>query len=263
MSPLFSLPMVLQAFLATCMTCGITALGAVTVFCFRSRHETMLNAMLASGAGVMLASAFWSLLQPCLDMAEQLHQPGWLLASIGFLCGGAMLLGGEWLFEKITNPCAVHDSARRRRLLITSITLHNIPEGLAVGVAFGAALSANSAASYQAAWMLALGIGIQNFPEGAAVSLPLCRDGMRKGRAAFCGFLSGVVEPIAGVLGAMLALTAQTLLPFLLAFAAGAMILVVVSELVPESQRGGHTALMTMATMAGFTVMMLLDVLLG
>ncbi len=263
LSILFSLPMLVQALLATAMTCGLTTLGALTVYCFGARRQTLLGAMLAAGAGVMLASAFFSLLLPCLEMAQELNQPGWLLASAGFLCGGAMLQGGEWLFERLTHPCQVHDLVRRRRLLIASITLHNIPEGLAVGVAFGAALSTGTAGAYQAAWMLALGIGIQNFPEGAAVSLPLHRDGMSKGKASFCGFLSGAVEPIAGLLGALLAASAQVLLPFLLAFAAGAMVLVVVSELVPESQRSGPPAIMTLSTMIGFTIMMLLDVMLG
>ncbi len=262
MESLFSLPMTVQAALATLMTCLLTSLGALTVFCFNRRHTTLLNAMLAAGAGVMLASSFWSLLSPGLSMAQELGQNPWAVVCGGFLTGGALLMAGERLFERFRRRAMDSGSAdRRRRMLMTSITLHNIPEGLAVGVAFGATLG--QPALYQGAWMLALGIGLQNVPEGAAVSLPLHRDGMSKPRACFYGFLSGLVEPVAGVLGALLAASARNIMPFMLSFAAGAMILVVVEELIPESQRARHPELMTLATLLGFAVMMALDVALG
>lgn len=263
MDSLFSLPIVVQTLLATGLTCAVTVLGALLVFGFHRGRTMLLDAMLAAGAGVMLASSFFSLLQPGLAMAEALGQRAWLVILLGFLSGGAVLLVGEWLFARLACLERERSDVRRSRLLITSITLHNIPEGLAVGVAFGAAASSMDAGLLRAAWMLAVGIALQNFPEGAAVSLPLRRDGMSHGRACWYGFLSAVVEPMAGLVGVLLASAAQALLPFLLAFAAGAMILVVVAELVPESQRSASAQLMTVATMLGFALMMVLDVALG
>ena len=258
MSELLNISPLLQALLATLLTWGVTALGAALVLFARRTHPLMMDALLAFGAGVMLASSYFSLLAPAIDMAEALAQSPWLVSALGFLAGGASLLWADRLMQ----PRA-QSHRRRSILLISSITLHNIPEGLAIGVSFGAVAAAHSPAALTAAWMLAIGIALQNFPEGAAVSLPLRREGMSRGRAFFFGQLSGAVEPIAGVLGCLLAVHVQGLLPFLLAFAAGAMVVVVIGELVPESQRSLRPGLMSLATMAGFAAMMILDVALG
>lgn len=263
MDGLFSLSFTLQALLATLFTWSVTALGAALVVFTRKTRPTLMDAMLGFGAGVMLASSFWSLLAPSIEWAEQLQQLPWLVTCAGFLCGGCILMVGDAILSRFLRSEDMTDTHRRCWMLITSITLHNIPEGLAVGVAFGALTLDASEAAIIGAWMLAVGIGLQNFPEGAAVSLPLRREGASRGKAFFLGQLSAVVEPIAGVLGALLALTVQEVLPFMLSFAAGAMIAVVIAELVPESQRNPRRNLMTLATLSGFTVMMLLDVSLG
>lgn len=263
MNGLFSLSYPLQALLATLFTWSVTALGAALVFMTRRMRPTVMDAMLGFGAGVMLASSYWSLLAPGIDMANALGQAAWLPACAGFLTGGAVLTCGDRLMQRLTARGDMTDSRRRCVMLITSITLHNIPEGLAVGVAFGALAFSEGDGGLTGAWMLALGIGLQNFPEGAAVSLPLRREGMGRGKAFFLGQLSGAVEPVAGVLGALLAVGVREILPFLLSFAAGAMVSVVVAELVPESQRNPRRGLMTLATLGGFAVMMALDVALG
>ena len=263
MNGLFFLSYPLQALLATLFTWSVTALGAALVFMTRRMRPTAMDAMLGFGAGVMLASSYWSLLAPGIDMATSLGQAAWLPACAGFLAGGAVLTCGDWLMQGLTPRGDMTDRRRRCVMLITSITLHNIPEGLAVGVAFGALAFSGSNGGLTGAWMLALGIGLQNFPEGAAVSLPLRREGMGRGKAFFLGQLSGAVEPMAGVLGALLAVSVREILPFLLSFAAGAMVAVVVAELVPESQRNPRRGLMTLATLGGFAVMMALDVALG
>lgn len=263
MNGLFSLPFPLQALLATLFTWSITALGAALVVFTKKTRPTLMDAMLGFGAGVMLASAFWSLLAPSIDMAAELGQLPWLIACAGFLCGGCILMVGDAILSRLLHPEDMTDSHRRCWMLITSITLHNIPEGLAVGVAFGALAFGATDVAMMGAWMLAVGIALQNFPEGAAVSLPLRREGASRGKAFFLGQLSAVVEPIAGILGACLAVSVREILPFMLSFAAGAMISVVIAELVPESQRNPHKNLMTFATLAGFTVMMALDVALG
>lgn len=259
MNGIFSLPYPLQALLATLMTWLVTALGAaVVIFTLRVR-QTFLDALLGFGAGVMLASSFWSLLEPGIALAGELSQPGWIVSALGFLMGGSLMLLGDWLTLHLS-PLCPSVSHRRSGLLIASITLHNIPEGLAVGVAFGALTTGASDAALSSAWMLAIGIALQNFPEGAAVSLPLRREGVSRGTAFFWGQLSGVVEPLAALAGALLAVHVRALLPFLLCLAAGAMIAVVVAELIPESQRSAHRQLMTLSTLAGFIVMMALDV---
>lgn len=262
MNDILILPYPLQALLATLLTWLMTALGAAVVIFTQRVRRTFLDAMLGFGAGVMLASSFWSLLEPGIALAETLHQPGFLAAGLGFLCGGGIMLLGDALMARM-NLTQLTESRRRAGLLIASITLHNIPEGLAVGVAFGALSMRLTDAALTGAWMLAIGIALQNFPEGAAVSLPLRREGMSRGRAFFYGQLSGVVEPIAAVIGALLAVAIRTILPFLLSLAAGAMIAVVVSELIPESQRSSRRSAMTLATLLGFTVMMVLDVALS
>lgn len=264
MGELLTISPMWQALLATIMTWLLTAAGAALVLLTKRATPLMMDAMLAFGAGVMLASSYWSLLSPAVELALTLGQSPFIMAATGFLCGGLLLLVCDRLLSRwLPHHLAVSDSHRRSILLTSSITLHNIPEGLAVGVTFGALAAMPTSAALTGAWMLALGIGLQNFPEGAAVSLPLRREGMNRSRAFFYGQLSAVVEPVAGVLGALLAVHVQEILPFALSFAAGAMVVVVIAELVPESQRSRRPALMTIATLTGFTLMMILDVALG
>lgn len=261
---------VLQALLATLFTWGVTALGAAVVFGFRSINRKVLDGMMGFAAGVMIAASFWSLLAPSIEMSRELGFIPWVPAVIGFLAGGVFL----WSLDKVLPhlhigfpPQAAEGPAtnlRRSVLLVLAITLHNIPEGLAIGVAFGAVEAGLNSASLGAAIALALGIGLQNFPEGAAVSVPLRREGFSRRKAFFYGQASGVVEPIAGILGAAAVVYMRPLLPFALAFAAGAMIFVVVEELIPESQlHPENTDLATLGAMGGFAVMMCLDVALG
>lgn len=260
----------MQAFLATMFTWFVTAAGAGLVFFTKSVKASIMDSMLGFAAGVMIAASFWSLLAPGIAMAEQMGFIPWLTAAIGFMTGGIFMRLID-LFLPHLHPGLAMDkregiktSWQRSTLLVLAITLHNIPEGLAVGVAFGAVAVNPSMASFGGALALAIGIGLQNFPEGAAVSLPLRRDGMSRSKSFAMGQASGVVEPIAGVAGAMFVVKMQHILPYALCFAAGAMIFVVVEELIPESQRDGkHIDLVTMATMLGFTLMMILDVALG
>ena len=260
---------VLQALIATCFTWFLTALGASGVFFTRSVSKKLLDPMLGFAGGVMIAASYWSLLAPALDMAEQQGVPAWLPAAVGFLLGGACLrlvdkiLPHLHLYAPMDEAEGLSTTWRRTTLLVLAITLHNIPEGLAVGVAFGAVAAGLPAATLPAAIALAVGIGIQNFPEGMAVALPLRREGVSRLKSFWYGQLSAVVEPVAGVIGAAAVLVFQPILPYALAFAAGAMIFVVVEEVVPESQRGGNADLATMGLMIGFTVMMILDVAFG
>jgi len=260
---------VVQALLATCFTWFVTAVGAAGVFFVRTFNKKVLDAMLGFAGGVMIAASFWSLLAPAIEMSEGGPLPAWIPAAAGFLLGGVSLLSVDKTLPHlhIGQPTeaaeGLQSTWRRSILLVLAITLHNIPEGLAVGVAFGAAAAGVPEASIAGAVALAVGIGLQNFPEGMAVSVPLRREGMSRTKAFFWGQLSGVVEPAAGVLGAAAVLLARPILPYALAFAAGAMIFVVVEELVPESQREGHSDIATMGAMLGFVVMMVLDVALG
>lgn len=261
---------IVQALLATLFTWGVTALGAALVFFFREVKRQVLDAMLGFAAGVMIAASFWSLLAPAIAMSEEFSAlPRWAPPLIGFLAGGLFLGTIDKVLPhlhpglKMSQAEGLPTNWRRQVLLVLAITLHNIPEGLAVGVAFGAVGYGLESANLGAAIALALGIGLQNFPEGTAVSLPLRREGMSRARAFFWGQLSGIVEPIAAVAGAALVLSMQPVLPYALSFAAGAMIFVVVEELVPEAQRAGNTDLVTYATLLGFAVMMTLDVALG
>lgn len=258
---------IVQALLATLFTWGVTALGASLVFFFKSVNQKVLDAMLGLAAGVMIAASFWSLLAPAIEMSEGKSIPAWLPALIGFMGGGLFLHFIDQylphLHPGLNKAEGVPTNWRRSVLLVLAITLHNIPEGLAVGVAFGAVAQGIPSASLGAAVALAIGIGLQNFPEGTAVSVPLRREGMSRGKAFWYGQLSGVVEPIAGVIGAAAVLVMQPILPYALAFAAGAMIYVVVEELIPEAQHAGNTDLATMATLLGFSIMMTLDVALG
>lgn len=261
---------VTQAFFATLFTWGVTAAGAAMVFSKKTIKPKHLDSMLGFAAGVMIAASFWSLLAPGLEMAEQLGQTPWLTAVIGFMGGGVfMRLTDKFLPHlhpglKIDQKEGIKTSWQRSTLLVMAITLHNIPEGLAVGVAFGAVAAGLPSATIGGAIALAIGIGIQNFPEGAAVSMPLRREGMSQKKSFLMGQASGIVEPIAGVIGAYFVLMMQPVLPYALCFAAGAMIFVVVEELIPESQRiQANIDMVTMATMVGFSVMMILDVALG
>lgn len=266
------IPHPVQALLATLFTWGVTALGAGLVFFFKHIHKNVMDAMLGFAGGVMIAASFWSLLSPSIEMAENLGMIAWLVCFLGFFCGGILLFIGDRTFTYLdrrmdtsqsTTEIQKRTGKKRCMMLVFSITLHNIPEGLAVGVAFGSLAYGLEGATLTAACMLALGIGLQNFPEGTAVSVPLRREGLSRRKSFLIGQLSGIVEPIAGVIGALVVIKAQMMLPFLLAFAAGAMIYVVVEELIPESQTNEKKDLMALFTLVGFSIMMILDVALG
>lgn len=264
--------LVLWAFLATLGTWFITSLGAATVLLFNNANQKIMNITLGFASGVMIAASFWSLLQPAIERAESVSKIApCYVATIGFI-GGAIFM---WttdktvsiLGEKIKRKRAEkNDKLKRIYMLIMSITLHNIPEGMAVGVAFGA-LNGDSYTTEQliGAISVAIGIGLQNFPEGAAVSVPLRREGFSKKKSFLFGQASAIVEPIAGIIGAMLVVYVEAILPYALSFAAGAMILVAVHELIPECQSGNtrHGYHATMGIIIGFATMMLLDVMLG
>lgn len=260
---------VLQALLATLFTWGMTALGAAGVLFNKKVNRRVMVLMLGFAAGVMIAASFWSLLAPAIAMMDGSGIPSWLPAVVGFLAGGAFL----WIIDKIlphlhlglpmSEKEGIQTTWQRSILLVLAITLHNFPEGLAVGVAFGAVAAGMPAATIAGAVALAIGIGLQNFPEGLAVSMPLRGEGLSRWKSFLYGQASGVVEPVAGVLGAALVLFMQPILPYALSFAAGAMMFVVIEELIPESQRGENTDIATMGAMGGFAVMMLLDVALG
>jgi ZIP family zinc transporter len=260
---------VLLALGATLFTWLVTALGSAMVFFFKTINKKILNSMLGFAAGVMIAASFWSLLVPAIAMSKENGTTSWMPALVGFLSGGAFLLLVDKLLPHLhlglsTDKAeGIKTSWQRSVLLVLAITLHNIPEGLAVGVAFGALAHNPNVAMLSGAIVLAVGIGLQNFPEGAAVSIPLRREGFSRLKAFNYGQLSGIVEPISGVIGAYLVLTITPLLPYALSFAAGAMIFVVVEELIPESQAGNETDLSTIGAMLGFATMMVLDVALG
>ncbi|MFA5602831.1 MAG: ZIP family metal transporter [Bacilli bacterium] len=253
-----------QALIATLFTWGVTTLGAGLVFFFKKVNKSVMDAMLGFAAGIMIAASFWSLLSPGIEMANQLNMTSWLVAFIGFFGGGILLFIGDKAFEYFDKKKVYKkNNLKRSLLLIFSITLHNIPEGLVVGVAFGSLSYGLEGTTIATACLLALGIGLQNFPEGTAVSVPLRREGFSRGKSFFYGQLSGIVEPISGVIGALLVLKVRMLLPYLLAFAAGAMIYVVVQELIPESQTNKKKSLMALFTLIGFSVMMIMDIALG
>jgi len=260
---------VLQALIATLFTWFVTALGAALVFFFKTINRKVLDGMLGFAAGVMIAASYWSLLAPAIEMAEGSSLPAWVPATSGFLLGGLFLYIADKIIPHLHLGFPMDEaegpktSWHRSILLVMAITLHNIPEGLAVGVAFGALASNLPSATLAGAVALALGIGIQNFPEGAAVSVPLRREGFSRLKSFWYGQASGIVEPIAGVLGAASVIFIKPILPYALAFAAGAMIYVVVEELIPESQLEKNTDIATMGAMGGFAVMMTLDVALG
>lgn len=262
-----------QALLGTLFTWGMTALGAALVFFFKNINRNVFNLMLGFASGVMIAASFWSLLQPAIDMADEQGVISWIVVAIGFALGGIFLYIADKTVPHMHfgfnhTKEGLPTRLKRNILLVFSITLHNIPEGLAVGVAFGAIqyFTGDPTAATLSAIGLAIGIGIQNFPEGAAVSIPLRQEGVSRTKAFMYGQLSGVVEPISAILGAILVTYVSTILPYALAFAAGAMIYVVVEELIPEAQnkqtpKGAHYA--TFGVMVGFIMMMILDVALG
>jgi ZIP family zinc transporter len=260
---------VLLALLATLFTYGVTVAGASLVYFFKTINRRLLDFMLGFAAGVMIAASFWSLLEPSIALAESMGYVPWVPALIGFLLGAAFLILIDKLIPHLhTNTSEIPKSEikspkQRMILLVTAITIHNIPEGLAVGIAFGAINSGIPEAYIGAAIAVALGIGIQNFPEGTAVAVPLRREGMSRNKSFFYGQLSGIVEPIAGVLGAFAVLSIRSMLPYALAFAAGAMIFVVAEELIPEASHEGNGKLATYGVILGFAVMMFLDVALS
>jgi ZIP family zinc transporter len=260
---------IVQALIGTLFTWGVTALGSALVFFTKEVSRKLLNGMLGFASGVMIAASFFSLLAPAIEMSYNLPVPVWVPSVAGFILGGVFLFLTDKLLPHLHMGMDISEaegpktSWQRSVLLITAITLHNIPEGLAVGVAFGAAANGIEGAGVASAIALAIGIGIQNFPEGLAVSAPLRREGWKVEKAFFYGQFSGMVEPIAGLIGAAASLLMRPLLPYALSFAAGAMIYVVAEELIPESKCEGHSDIPTIGVLLGFAVMMLLDVALG
>ena len=266
----FQIGPIWSALLATTFTWLLTALGASLVFFFKGMDRSTLDPMLGFTGGVMVAASFWSLLNPAIEISEKLY-PGysWMPAAVGFLLGALFIYMLDRVMPHLHLNFGLEESEglqtklHKTTLLILAITLHNIPEGLAVGVLFGAAALGMEDASVASAITLAIGIGIQNFPEGIAVSMPLRRNGVSRFKSFWYGQLSAIVEPLAGVVGALAVVFVQPVLPFALAFAAGAMIFVVVEEVIPETQRDRYTDRSVLAFIAGFLVMMILDVSLG
>ncbi len=260
-----SLSPVIQALIATIFTWGVTALGAFIVCFFKEVNKKVLNTILGFRAGVMIAASFWSLLTPAIDLSSELGYIVWLLPALGFIVGGLfVLLSDRFLDKVLKNRKSLRnaDSLKRSILLVAAITIHNIPEGMAVGVAFGGIANGVPGMTLVGAVMLAIGIGIQNFPEGAAVSLPLRNEGFSRFKSFMVGQASALVEPISAIIGVILVLTIRSILPFLLSFAAGAMIAVAARELLPESVKENKN-LATLGLIFGFTLMMVLDVALG
>ena len=256
---ILSLDPIIQALIATIFTYLITMIGASLVFFIKKINKTFMDGMLGVSAGIMIAASFFSLLNPAINMINNLKLP-LIIIIIGFISGGLLLFIGDKTYDIVNKK---EHSFKRCFMLIMSITLHNIPEGMAIGVSFGSIIYGIDGANLISAWTLALGIGLQNFPEGSAVSLPLKREGFSSKKSVFYGQLSGLVEPISGIIGALLVIKIRLLLPFLLAFAAGAMIYVVIEELIPESQTNKNKSLMAIFTLLGFSLMMFLDITLG
>ncbi|WP_305907649.1 ZIP family metal transporter [Methylomarinum sp. Ch1-1] len=260
---------ILQALLAALFTWGMTALGAALVFFTKRINQKLLDAMLGFSGGVMLAASYWSLLAPAIDLSQGYGALAWFPAALGFGLGAFVLSLSDKLLPhfqlgaSVQTETAEDTTWRRTLLLVFAITLHNIPEGLAVGVAFGALACGFDSTSLGAAIALALGIGLQNFPEGSAVALPLRRAGWSQLRSFYYGQLSAVVEPIAAVIGAAAVTACMPIMPYALAFAAGAMIYVVIDAVIPESRDRGNTEIATLGAIVGFIVMMVLDVALG
>lgn len=268
-SNILSLNPIILALLGTTFTFLTTAAGAAMVYLVKKDvNPNMQHGFLGFAAGVMIAASVWSLLIPAIEMAEEQGVTGWIPAAGGFVFGGVFLFILDRLLPHLhidsDVPEGLKSSFKRTTMLVLAVTLHNIPEGMAVGLSFGLAGKLNSQAGLMTAFALAIGMGIQNFPEGAAISLPLRKEGFSKNKSFVYGALSGIVEPIAGVLGALLVTSVAGIMPWMLAFAAGAMIYVVVEELIPESQSSiEHSHAGTIGTMLGFMIMMVLDVALG
>lgn len=260
-------PPIIQALMGTGFTWAMTAIGAAAVFLSRQPSRKLQDGMLGFAAGVMIAASYWSLLAPAIEMSGGMGHWSFVPALVGFLLGGAFLRLVDILLPHLhineDKPEGTPSHWKRSILLVTAVTLHNFPEGLAVGVAFGAAAIGEGSYTLLGAVSLALGIGIQNLPEGLAVSMPLQRTGLTRAKSFMYGQFSGMVEPIAGVLGALAVVAIRPLLPYALAFAAGAMIFVVVEDAIPEAQSEGNNDVATMGAMLGFAVMMVLDVALG
>lgn len=264
----------LRALMWAALGCGFTWLmttaGSAMVFLVRADRKNMHHIFLGFAAGVMVAASMWSLLEPAIEQATTQGVPGWIPAAGGFILGVMFLLGLDSLLPHLhpeaPEPEGIKTSWKRTTLLVSAVTLHNIPEGMSVGLLFAMAAQAQAAqaATYLGmAFALAIGIGLQNFPEGAAVSLPLAQEGMSKGKAFVMGSLSGIVEPVFGILVVLVSAQITPFMPWFLAFAAGAMIYVVVEELIPESHLGNHSNVGTLGFIAGFILMMVLDVALG
>lgn len=262
MSWFLTIDPVFQGLLATLLTYGITALGASLVFFFRSINQKIMDMMMGFAAGIMIAASFWSLLSPAIDLSIALGSNAWLTAAIGFLSGGFFIIGSDVLLSKSQLFKENRSTSKQSILLISAVTLHNIPEGLAVGVAYGCVSIGLDGTSILSAIMLTIGIGLQNFPEGACVSIPLRRDGKSRCKSFLLGQASGIVEPIAGVLGVLYSIKMRTALPIALTFSAGAMIAVVCSELIPESFKD-NKIIASCGVLLGFVLMMVLDVALG
>ena len=260
---------VIQAFIAGIFTWAMTAFGASAVFLAKDINRKLLDVMLGFAAGVMTAAIYWSMLAPAMEIATTRHTPPWFPAAAGFLVGGIFLRSIDKILPHLQFGVPIEKAEgiktpwRRTTLLILAMTLHNLPEGLAIGIAFGAIAAGSSPATLQAAVALAIGIGIQDIPEGLATSVPLRRDGVSRFKSFWYGQLSGIVEPVAAVIGAIAVILAHSILPYTLAFAAGAMFFIVVEEIIPESQQGGNADLATMGTIVGFVLMMILDVAFG
>lgn len=258
-----------QTICATLFTWAVTALGAAAVFFCKSINRRLLETSLGFAAGIMIAASFWSLLAPAITLSGEMGYASWFPPLVGFSLGGMTLFVADrliphlHLFAPATEAEGIRTHWHRNILLTLAITLHNIPEGLAIGIAFGAVGAGIEGATLSGALALAVGIGLQNFPEGAAVSLPLRNNGLSRWHSFLIGQGSALVEPVAGILGVAAVLLMRPILPFALAFAAGAMIFVVVEEVIPESQAGHNTDLATLAALAGFAVMMTLDIALG
>lgn len=251
-------PLVL-VLLASLFTWGLTALGAAVVFFFKDVNKRALDIMLGVSGGIMIAAAFWSLIIPAINLADELWGNQWLLPCLGLITGGLFIVITSLILER-----QYQDNAGKKRdiLLVSAITLHNIPEGLAVGVGFSGFAMGTTGCTLLGAIMIALGIGIQNFPDGLAVSLPLYRDGMRKGKAFFFGQASGIIEPIAAVVGYLATMAIRGMLPFFLSFAAGAMIVVVINELNPDIAKENRL-LATLGFVLGFAALMILDIVIS
>ena len=253
-----------QSIIAGMFTFLVTSLGAAVVFFFKDINKNVMDSLLSISAGIMLSASYFSLLSPAIELADEIYSHGWIILLCGFMLGGGLLYLGDKIINYYSRKCNTNLYGWKRCIMLfSSITLHNIPEGLVLGVAFGAIAYHFNNANIISAITLTIGIAVQNFPEGSAISLPLRRDGLSRWKSFLFGSLSGLVEPIAAFIGAILVLKVQLILPFVLSFTAGAMIFVITMELIPESQMNQRNDLMALFLMLGFSIMMILDLLLG